>query len=221
MVLLPSSPMEDASRRSRRAVRSFGCDHHRFTGFGGTLPAFNSRLALRVLLDRHWSAPCVSTGTRSPTFVFRQVLSRFIAATDPRPSRQVEDSVGAFQRACYPFGVLMHESQLPPELPPSGYRRRAQGLSPSPCLDGPLCVPGLVPSRTRPWGCLPSRAFTLYRAVTPFGALCPPDVRSPLPAPIRSPDARGNENRVLRVTRAFPRGRSSAVGRRPRSSACC
>jgi len=213
--------MEDASRQSRRVVRSFGCDRHRFTGFGGTLPAFNSRLALRVLLDRHWSAPCVSTGTRSPTFVFRQALSRFIAATGLRPSRQAGNSVGAFQRACYPFGVLAHEDQLPPELPSSGYRRRAQGLSPSPCLDGPLCVPGFVSSRTRPWGCLPYRAFTLRRAVTPLGVRCPPDVCSPPPAPDRSPNARDNENRTPRVTHVFPRRRSSAVGRHPGSSACC
>jgi len=72
------------------------------------------------------------------------------------------------------------------EMPPPGYHRRTQGLSPSRRLDGHPCVPGLFhPGRAH--GVLPSRAFSLRGAVTPLGARCPPDLRHALSAPSRSP----------------------------------
>jgi hypothetical protein len=46
--------------------------------------------------------------------------------------------------------------------------------------------PGLVSSRTRPWGS-PFRAFSLCRAVAPLGARCLPDVCRTTSAPNRSP----------------------------------
>lgn len=50
----------------------------------------------------------------------------------------------------------------------------------APCASRACSIPD------RPWGS-PFRAFTLCRAVAPFGAPCPPDVWLPPPAPNRSP----------------------------------
>lgn len=62
------------------------------------------------------------------------------------------------------------------KMPPPGYHRRTQGLSPSRRLDGHPCVPGLFhPGRAH--GVLPSRAFSLRGAVTPLDARCLPDLR--------------------------------------------
>jgi hypothetical protein len=87
-----------------------------------------------------------------------------------------------------PFGALSTEDQLPPGLPPPGYRRHAQGLSPSPRLHGLPCAPGLFhPGHAH--GVPPFRAFSLCRAVVPLDTRCLPGVCRTRPAPDRSPVA--------------------------------
>jgi len=152
VVLLPPSPGKDASRQSRRVVRSFCCDRHRRIGFDGTLSAFDSRLALRALLGRHRSTRAFAQGPasqRSPSV--RCVTDRcrgvrpdgLLVALSVRAAPANEPS---------PLRRSPHRDQLLPDVPSSDYRRRAQGFSPSSRLHGPVCVSGLVSSRTRPWG---------------------------------------------------------------------
>lgn len=95
-------------------------------------------------------------------------------------------------------------------MPTPGYRRRAQGFSPSPCLDGSQRFPGLFhPGPAR--GVPPFRASSLCRAVTPLGVPCLPDVCRTLPAPDRSPNGAATKNRIHPATRTLPHGRPSAM----------
>jgi hypothetical protein len=104
----------------------------------------------------------------------------------PQPHSSGQGGHGASQRTHRPFGVSCTARQLTPELPPSGYLRRAWGFSPIPRLDGAPCVPGLFhPGAAH--GVSPFRASSLRRALAPLGTSCPPDVCLSLPAPSRSP----------------------------------
>ena len=127
VVLLRPSPVKDASRRSRRVVRSFCCDRHRPIGFNGALSAFNSRLALRVLLGRHRSCRAICTGTRFPTFAVRQVCHDSLPRSHGQPSRALSlRSAPANEPS--PLRRSAHGNQLLPDVPSSGYRRPRPGF---------------------------------------------------------------------------------------------
>jgi len=192
-----------------RAVRSVRCGRHRRSGFDGSLTTFGSRLALRALLGRPSSSPCALHGdclhsVRAPCEYEHASLSRSGLVPLARSKAAVTSSKDPFS-----LRRSRHGSQLMPGLPYPGYRRHAQGFSPSPRLDGSLCLPGLFhPGPAR--GIPPFRAFSLCRAVAPLDARCPPDVPSPLPAPNRSLRRSAVELAFRRVTCVFRRKGSSA-----------
>jgi len=180
---------------------------------GGSLPALDSRPALRALLDRHWSTPRVSTGTRFPTFIVRQGLSRFAAGANLRPSHPVRAWRGAFQRSSPLRRISVREPthagiavpRLPSARPgfltlstPSRFPGRSRA-----CFipDPPV---GFHPSRLSPFA--EPQHLSVSVAFLAFSRRCPrPTVHPP----------RGDEHRAGRVTRAFPHGRTSAVGAAP------
>jgi hypothetical protein len=215
--------------RHRSAVRSSVCcaplgvsgsDRHRRVGFDGPLSAFGSRLALRVLLGRNRFALLWTTRASSAAFVHRWNMPPLCANPRSRAARPRAAPTGAFKDRVSPSAHPARLAYLRQEMPPPGYRRRTQGLSPSRRLDGHPCVPGLFhPGRAH--GVLPSRAFSLHGAVTPLDARCLPDLdhRRFRAQPITEPHA--DERCADPVTRTSRSGRPSARGRRPDRDASC
>jgi hypothetical protein len=204
VVLLRPSPAKDASRRSRRVVRSFCCDRHRPIGFDGTLSALGSRLALGVLLDRHRSWRAFARGPASQRSFVRQVCHGSLPRV-ARPAFSLRcPCVRRLPRSRHPFGVLAHRNQLLPDVPSSGYHRPRPGFL-------TLSAPSRFRVRSRacfipdpPLGFSPFRAFSLCRAVMPLGTRFPLDVSPSSPAPSRSSGAWSRAPRS-RSTRGFPR----------------
>jgi len=173
VVLLPPSPVEDASRRSRRVVRSFCCDRHRRVGFDGSLLAFDFRLAPRALLGRHRPARAFARGPASQRSFVRQVChgslpllrsDSLLVALSVRAAPANEPSPLRRSRAPEPTAAGRTTVRLPSAAPRVSHPLRA--------LTVPCAFPGLFHPGPA-LGVPPFRAFTSCRAVTPLGALLP------------------------------------------------
>jgi hypothetical protein len=136
------APRASHAQDTRRSESS-GNRHHRI-GFDDTLPALGSLRALRVLLGhRRPVARSSALGANSRTSSGSWVRSTprcharcrglLVLA---RPCRAHSNDPGPLRRT-------RRWRQPAPGMPTPGYRRRAQGLSPSPRLHGAMRVPGL------------------------------------------------------------------------------